>query len=249
MNLNNNKRTFLKVAHRGVPTQVPENTMASFKYALQFNIDMLEIDVHRTKDGQLVVIHDPTTDRTALKSGEVGALTYDALFEYDVGKWKGEAFVGERIPLFRDVLKLIRPYKVKLLIEIKKPERYEGIEQEVLDEIKANGIREEQVIIQSFNKNSMKKMRSINKTIELGVLLSRRNRFISKHAIEKISAYAQYLNPNYMITTSKMIDYAHTYQLKVLPYTVNDKEAMDKLLKMGVDGLITDAVNLLEEIE
>ena len=70
MNLNS-INSIIKVAHRGVPSLIPENTIASYKYALTLNIDMLEIDIHRTKDGKLVVMHDPTTERTTLEQGTI----------------------------------------------------------------------------------------------------------------------------------------------------------------------------------
>lgn len=243
----NNQNCKLKIAHRGVPSLAPENTMISFKRAIEFNIDVLEIDIHRTIDGELVVIHDPTTNRTSQEKGVINKLTYETLTKYDVGKWQGQAYIGEQIPLFQDVLKLIKDTHIKLLIEIKQPENYPNIESDIIAMIKQHDISYNQIMIQSFNRNSIQKISTLLPDIELGVLIKKKNRFISKRAIKKIGEYANYINPNYKIVTRKFVEAAHASQLKVLPYTINNKSTAQKMLAMGVDGLISDYAHLLDE--
>lgn len=239
MNLNS-INSIIKVAHRGVPSLIPENTIASYKYALSLNIDMLEIDIHRTKDGKLIIMHDPTTERTTLEKGIIKDLTYDELLKYDIGKWKGKEFIGERIPLLQEVLQLIKSTNTKLLIEIKHPDKYPGIEEELLNEILKKEIDIERIIIQSFDKNSVKKVRELNKEIKLGVLISKRHRLIRNDTLQKISEYAQYLNPNYKLLTKRFVKNIHTHGLKILPYTVNDHHNFERMMELGVDGIITD---------
>jgi len=106
------------VAHRGFSGRFPENTLRSFREALQLPIDAVELDVRRTKDGVLVVIHDPTVDRTTNGRGRVADLTWDELQRLDAGAWKGSEFVGERIPRLEEVLKLIDGCVV-VFVEIK----------------------------------------------------------------------------------------------------------------------------------
>ncbi|KTT80992.1 glycerophosphodiester phosphodiesterase [Mammaliicoccus sciuri] len=242
-----NQNCKLKVAHRGVPSLAPENTMISFKRAIEFNIDVLEIDIHRTIDGELVVIHDPTMNRTSLEKGVISKLTYEALKKYDVGKWIGQAYIGEQIPLFQDVLKLIKDTHIKLLIEIKQPENYPNIEVDIITKIKQHDIPHNQIMIQSFNRKSIQKINILWPEIELGVLIKKKDRFISKRAIKKIGEYANYINPNYKIVTIRFVKVAHASLLKILPYTVNDKHTAQKMLAMGVDGLISDYAHLLDE--
>lgn len=239
MNLNS-INSIIKVAHRGVPSLIPENTIASYKYALSLNIDMLEIDIHRTKDGKLIIMHDPTTERTTLEKGIIKDLTYDELLKYDIGKWKGKEFIGERIPLLQEVLQLIKSTNTKLLIEIKHPDKYPGIEEELLNEILKKEIDIERIIIQSFDKNSVKKVRELNKEIKLGVLISKRHRLIRNDTLQKISEYAQYLNPNYKLLTKRFVKNIHTHGLKILPYTVNNHHNFERMMELGVDGIITD---------
>lgn len=237
----------LKVAHRGVPSIAPENTMISFKRAIEFNIDVLEIDIHRTCDGELVVIHDPTTNRTSQEKGVIRKLTYETLKKYDVGKWKGELYIGEQIPLFQDVLKLLKETNIKLLIEIKQPENYPNIEEDIVSMIKAHDISHKQIIIQSFNRNSIRKVKNLWSEVELGVLIKKKDRFISRKAIKEIGEYANYINPNYKIVTRRFVQTAHASHLKILPYTINDEQTARKMLAIGVDGLISDYVHLLDE--
>lgn len=246
MNLNS-INSIIKVAHRGVPSLIPENTIASYKYALTLNIDMLEIDIHRTKDGKLVVMHDPTTERTTLEQGTIKDLTYDELLKYDIGKWKGEKFIVERIPLLQEVLQLINPTNIKLLIEDKHPDKYPGIEEELINEIIKTGLDINRIIIQSFDRNSVKKVRELNKNIKLGVLISKRHRIIRNDTIQKISEYAQYLNPNYKLLTKGFVKSIHAHGLKILPYTVNDYHNFVRMIEIGVDGVITDYPQSLSE--
>lgn len=252
MNLNN-YRSIFKVAHRGVSSLVPENTLISFNEALKLNIDMLEIDVHRAQDGQLIIIHDPTLMRTSLQKGKIKNLTYEQLLKYDVGKWKGDQYVGERIPLLKDVLSLVKRTNKKLLIEIKSPAKYRDIELDVVNEILKSDINLNQIIIQSFNRKSLKSLKELHLPIHIGVLLKRRHRLISKSEIKNISQYAQFLNPNYKMINRKLIEQAHQYNLKVMPYTVNDDNEMKKLLELGVDGIITDEpqqlINVLSKLK
>lgn len=242
-----NPQSIIKVAHRGVPSLVPENTITSYKYAVTLNIDMLEIDVHRTRDNKLVIIHDPTTERTSLEKGEIKNLTYKEVQKYDIGKWKGEEFIGERIPLFDDVLQLIRDTDIKLLIEVKQPEKYPGIEEQILESIITNDINEQQIIIQSFDKKSIQKFKRLNSRIELGVLIKKKDRFISRGSIRRIGEYASFINPNYKIVTKKFVDEAHKLNMKVLPYTINDGKTAQKMIDLNVDGLITDYPQNIEE--
>ena len=129
-------QTFQIVAHRGLPEDYPENTLIAYKHALMLHIDMLEIDVHYTKDKQLVIIHDDTIDRTSNGKGKVKDYTLEELREFDFGVKRGDAFKGERIPTFDEVLDLVNNFSKKLLIEIKTPSQYPGIEEMIVNKLK-----------------------------------------------------------------------------------------------------------------
>ena len=92
------------VAHRGASAYAPENTIAAYDKAVKMKADYIEIDVQRSKDGELVLIHDTTVDRTTDGSGKVGDFTFEELRSLDAGSWKGEQFAGEQIPTFDEIL-------------------------------------------------------------------------------------------------------------------------------------------------
>ena len=123
------------VAHRGATGYAPENTIAAFDLAVDMKADYIEIDVQRSKDGELVVIHDTTVNRTTNGSGKVGALTFEQLRSLDTGSFKGEQFAGEQIPTFEEILDRYHG-KIGILIELKAPELYPGIEEQVAEALK-----------------------------------------------------------------------------------------------------------------
>lgn len=141
------------IAHRGAAAYAPENTIASYDLAVDMKADYIEIDVQRSKDGELVVIHDTSVDRTTDGSGKVGDLTLEEMKSLDAGSWKGEQFAGEEIPTFEEVLDRYHG-KVGILIEMKSPELYPGIEEQVADALKERHLdtpQNEKIILQSFN--------------------------------------------------------------------------------------------------
>ena len=232
--------SFQIVAHRGLPEDYPENTLIAYKHALMLHIDMLEIDVHYTKDKQLVVIHDDTIDRTSNGKGKVIDYTLDELREFDFGAYRGDKFKGERIPTLDEVLDLVDHFSKKLLLEIKKPSQYPGIEEMIVEKLKERGIPKHKVILQSFDFDCVKKLAEMNLEFELGVLLSKKQYWYKLPNFKEIAKVADYANPNYALVTKRFMKHAHEEMLKVLPYTVNESKAVKKLIDVEVDGVISD---------
>ncbi|MBU5270688.1 glycerophosphodiester phosphodiesterase [Staphylococcus caprae] len=233
-------QSFQIVAHRGLPEDYPENTLIAYKHALMLHIDMLEIDVHYTKDKQLVVIHDDTIDRTSNGKGKVLDYTLDELREFDFGAYRGDKFKGERIPTLDEVLDLVDHFSKRLLLEIKKPSQYPGIEEMIVEKLKERGIPKHKVILQSFDFDCVKKLADMNLEFELGVLLSKKQYWYKLPNFKEIAKVADYANPNYALVTKRFMKHAHEEMLKVLPYTVNESKAVKKLIDVEVDGVISD---------
>ncbi|MGO2108402.1 MAG: glycerophosphodiester phosphodiesterase [Staphylococcus equorum] len=231
------------VAHRGIATYFPENTMIAFKAALVSDIDILEIDIHRTLDNQLVVIHDDSIDRTSNGSGKIKDMTLAELQQFDYGITKDKQFEGETLPTLDEVIKLIQDYPQKLLIELKQPQNYPEIENELIDALNTWNLPKNKVIIQSFNQKSMKTIFDMNEGYELGVLISKKKYWYKLPPFKSIASYANYVNPNYALVTEKFLKSSHQYRLSVMPYTVNEHEQAKSLQKLGVDGLISDNPN------
>ncbi|RIM76687.1 glycerophosphodiester phosphodiesterase [Staphylococcus arlettae] len=239
----------LVIAHRGLAATYPENTLKGIEAALQLNIDFLEIDVHKTKDNELVVIHDDTIDRTSNGSGRIQDYTLAELKKYDFGSWKGEEFAGLTIPTLTEVLDMVVQYNQKLLIEVKKPKQYPGIEDLLISMLTEHKIATEDVVIQSFDKKSMKYIASLTIGHQLGVLLSRKRYWYQKPDFKALAEYATLANPDFKLATAEFVQQAHEHKLLVAPYTVNDLTTKDQLLTAGVDGIISDAPNMLFNIE
>ncbi|MFW3611904.1 glycerophosphodiester phosphodiesterase [Staphylococcus caprae] len=233
-------QSFQIVAHRGLPEDYPENTLIAYKHALMLHIDMLEIDVHYTKDKQLVVIHDDTIDRTSNGKGKVIDYTLDELREFDFGAYRGDKFKGERIPTLEEVLDLVDHFSKTLLLEIKKPSQYPGIEEMIVEKLKERGMPKHKVILQSFDFDCVKKLAEMNLEFELGVLLSKKQYWYKLPNFKEIAKVADYANPNYALVTKRFMKHAHEEMLKVLPYTVNESKAVKKLIDFEVDGVISD---------
>ncbi|NWK85490.1 glycerophosphodiester phosphodiesterase [Staphylococcus sp. GSSP0090] len=230
----------LLVAHRGLSTKYPENTRIALEAALNRSIDMLEIDIHRTLDDRIVVIHDNTIDRTSNGKGKVSAFTLPTLRQYDFGISKGKAFKGQTIMELDDVLAMVKAATQKLLIELKQPKLYPGIEMEVLNKLESFDMPKEKVIIQSFDQQVIQKIHNLKVGYELGVLISKRKYWYRVPNFKKIGNYAQYINPQFSLVNEAFLKKAKKHGLMVMPYTVNDYEIANRLISLGVDGLISD---------
>ncbi|MGG3194926.1 glycerophosphodiester phosphodiesterase [Priestia aryabhattai] len=229
------------VAHRGASAYAPENTIAAFDKAVEMKADYIEIDVQRSKDGKLVVIHDTTVDRTTDGSGKVGNLTFKELRNLDAGSWKGEQFTGAQIPTFDEILDRYHG-KIGILIELKSPELYPGIEENVVGKLKERNLdkpQNEKIIVQSFNHNSMKKMNELLPKVPIGVLTSS-SADTTEQALQEFSTYADYFNPSYGIVTPDLVNQVHSLGMKIGSWTVRSQEAADFLLDVGIDAIITD---------
>jgi len=121
-------------AHHGVLEDVPENTFAALKRAVELGIDGIEIDIRQTKDNQLILMCDETLDRTTDGKGRVDQLLYAEIRQYDTGSWRGAEFKGEKAPLFSDVLKFCKINNLKLILNVKQP----CLEKQVLDFVKSS---------------------------------------------------------------------------------------------------------------
>ncbi|MFG6116010.1 glycerophosphodiester phosphodiesterase [Halobacillus sp. MO56] len=236
------QKQVLNIAHRGASGYAPENTMAAFEKAVDMKADMFELDVQMSKDGELVVIHDTTVDRTTDGTGSVKDLTLEELKSLDAGSWFGEVFAGETIPTLGEVLD---EYKGKsgILIEMKSPALYPGIEQKIADELTSRKLdkpENEKIIVQSFDHESVQKFHNILPEVPVGVLLGYNPEGISDKQLDRFEEYADYVNPSKGMIDASLVERIHDYNMKTHPWTVRDRESANFLLEVGADGIITD---------
>lgn len=241
--MSHSKNKIMNVAHRGASGYAPENTLAAYDKAVEMNADYFEIDLQMTRDGQLVSIHDNTVDRTSDGVGFISTLSLSELKQLDAGSWFNTAFQNERIPTFDEILTRYRNKPIGILIEIKSPELYPGIEQQIAKKLQAYGLangNRNKIIIQSFNHQSVQRSKALLPSIKHGVLISDNSSETSLGHMQQFKAYADYYNPSYKLITPQLVQNAHTTGLKVFPYTVRNQQQIEPLINAGVDGIITD---------
>lgn len=206
------------------------------RLALELGVEGVEFDIHRTKDGVLVVIHDPTVNRTSNGTGAVGELTLAELRQLDAGAWKGAAFTGERIPTLEELVEAV-PAPYRLFLEMKAgDDLYPGIEAEVAQFLQERGLVE-RTNISSFDHYVLLRMRKLLPTVETGILYS--GRPIDPVAMAK-DCGATAIHTNWHWATPEMVMAAHLAGMKVNAWTVNTPESIARCYAMGVDGIITD---------
>lgn len=227
----------LVIAHRGDSKNAPENTIAAFKRAMELGADGIELDVQLTKDGHLVVIHDETVDRTTNGEGFVKDFTLEEIKKLDAGIKFGEKFAGERIPTLYEVFELIEDKDFLVNIEIKSGiVLYPGIEEKLIKAIKEYNF-EERVIISSFNHYSLRDVKKMAPHLKIG-LLYQCGLVEPWHMALRMEAYS--LHPFYFNIIPELVEGCKKNGVKLFPWTVDRKEDMERMLKAGVDGIITD---------
>ena len=218
----------LRIGHRGARAYEPENTLRSFKKALEIGVNAVELDVRKTRDNQLVVIHDADVKRTTDGKGLVSDLTVKEIKEFTAEK-------GEKIPTLKEALDFLDK-KVKILIELKE----EGVDEKVLSLVREGGLQKNVVIV-SFSEEALRKVRKLDKEVETGLIYVKHKNPV-KAALD---IEASYLLPLYRFTHSANVQKAHENGLKVIVWTVNKPEEVAEYAKKGVDGIASDRPDIL----
>jgi glycerophosphoryl diester phosphodiesterase len=206
------------LAHRGYPKRYPENTIASFRAALALSFRHLELDVHLTKDGVPVVIHDPTVNRTTNGTGFVKDYTLAELRKLDAGH-------GETIPTLEEVL-LLAKGRAQVDIELKQSGNlYAGLEEKVLETVRACGMSD-QVFVTSFDHYSIVRMRELSEELELGLVLYGATPSVFPLARE---LRARYISVKSIYLTDHFVRTCEEHGIQLIAWTVDDEADMRKL--------------------
>jgi glycerophosphoryl diester phosphodiesterase len=235
------------VAHRGGAGLAPENTLGAFQNAIRLGVDMVECDVHLSKDGELVVMHDPNVSRTTDGNGQIGELTLAEIKKLNAaakfsgsGNWSPQA-----VPTLGELLDTVKG-KTGIQIEIKLTaanQRYPGIEKKVVEAIQARGMAD-QVIIISFDFPTIKDVKALDKTIRTGALVNA-GWFAGKSNMDatvgEIAATgADYFMPTSGAVNEAMVKAFHARGMKMGTWTVNAPQDMRRLAGWGVDAITSD---------
>ncbi|EST37885.1 hypothetical protein N566_10580 [Streptomycetaceae bacterium MP113-05] len=247
------------VAHRGASAYAPENTLTAVDKADELGFDRVENDVQRTLDGELIIMHDVSLDRTTdveevfpdRAPWRVADFTAAEIARLDAGSWFGEEFAGTGVPTLAECLRRLEANGQKLLLELKKPALYPGLERQTLEELANEGWLDRRhlrnrLVIQSFDADAVRTVHGLDPGVKTG--------FLGTPAIAELPEYAVFtdqINPRHSAVTA---DYAaevhalkgaHDKRLELFAWTVDDAATARKAARAGADGIISNAPDVV----
>ncbi|MGW1071793.1 glycerophosphodiester phosphodiesterase [Streptomyces sp. NPDC002537] len=253
-------RVPVTIGHRGVPVRAPENTLASIDRAAGLGVRWVENDVQRTKDGALVVVHDTTLERTTdvrrrfpgRAPWKVADFTLAEIEKLDAGSWFDRRFAGERVPTLGRYLGRVDHNHQRLLLEVKAPELYPGIERQLVAELRRAGWLDAPhvrngLVVQSFSVGSLRTFHGLRPDVKTGFLGAPRAGQLRAYA-----AFADQINPSQRGVTAAWVRAVHAVRgphgrpLEVSAWTVDDGDRAVALARMGVDAVISNAPQVVE---
>ncbi|WP_330176358.1 glycerophosphodiester phosphodiesterase family protein [Streptomyces sp. NBC_01498] len=251
----------LVIAHRGASAYAPENTLAAVDKAAELDVDWVENDVQRTRDGRLVVLHDTdlrrTTDAERVFPGRapwnVKDFTAAEIARLDAGSWFSAAWAGERVPTLEEFLAAVEANRQNLLLEIKAPELYPGIEGDILRVLRTEGWLDgahvrDRLVVQSFGADSVRAVHERRPDVTTG--------FLGTPAVADLPSYAEFtdrINPTHTSLTAAYVASvhrlkgAHGKRLQVSTWTVDDAAGARRVAGFGVDGIITNRPDVVRD--
>ncbi len=243
------KRDFKIVGHKGASGYAPENTIASFERAIELGADAIEIDVHFTKDGEVVVFHDEEVSRTTNGQGKIHEFTLEEVKQLDAGSWFDTEFAGEEVPTLEETLDHIHG-KLECIIDIKSKGHmfYEGFAKRIVEIVDEKGAKE-WCVIQAYDETYLEEAIEIDSTIQVKKLMMGEDEthllafYIQAKGFtdhRNMHEFYNTLNPHFTTLSQRRIFRFKARGYKVFTYVVNERPDMLKMLNMGVDGIITD---------
>lgn len=245
------------VAHRGASAYAPENTLAAVREGIEMRSDLIEVDVQRAKDGELVIVHDTNLARTTdvervfpdRAPWKVADFTHAELGRLDAGSWKGAEYAGEPIPTLSEVIDAIRPSRAGLLLEIKAPGLYPGIEADVVDTMREvpgyveSAVAADRLVVQSFSFDSMRTYSELEPSVPVGLLGTP-----AVAQLPELATWADQVNPHHKSFDAAYVDAVHAAGMECLTWTVDDPADMNAAIDKGVDGVISNRPDVLEQV-
>lgn len=239
----------LVFAHRGVSSEAPENTMAAFRLAKEKGIPGVELDIHLTADGKLVVIHDHSTKRVAPGTDlNLEASTVADLKKIDIGSWKGEQFKAERPPLLSELFEELGR-DLYFDVEIKSGTSEDrGLEAALVKVLADHGMDASNVIVSSFNPFAIKRFKALCPTVPTAIIycIDAGVPWYLRRGEGRWIAGADVLKPKYTQTTAAGLSWGRLiFGRKVIPWTIDDPAEAARVLSIGCDGVISNAPHRL----
>ncbi len=232
----------LVIAHRGASGERPENTLPAFERAIEQSADMIETDLHLSRDGVVVIHHDAALDRLGA-IGEIRDRTAAELSMLDAAPGAGTV---ERMPTLLDLLDRFgsrMEFNLELKVGVAAP--YEGLEGIVVEELEARGLLS-RMLLSCFDDAVLGRLRARSPNARLAVLVSPRDPASILERAKRVGAES--INPHCFLVDAELVRTAHRAGIAVYPYTANESPEMERLLDCGVDGVITNYPKRLREL-
>lgn len=237
------------IAHRGASAEAAENTLASVRRAIARDADHVEIDVQRTKDGELVVLHDTTLARTTdvrrvfpdRAPWLVGDFTADEIARLDAGGWHSEQYAGERVPTLAEVVEVLRSSRTGLLVEMKATALHPGLAVDVAAALRGmpgyvdDAVRAGRLAVQSFDHDAARQHKELLPSVPVGALGTP-----SRPELGALATWADQVNPVHWSVRPSFVEAVHRHGMRCHVWTVNRPHHMRRALALGVDGVITN---------
>ena len=232
------------IAHRGYSAAYPENTMLSFRKAVEYKADAIELDVHLSKDGEVMIIHDEALKRTTGKDGLISDYTRSELERINAGKTKDDSFGFTPIPSLEEYLSFIKDTGLYTNIELKTaPVYYPGIEEKTVALIRQFGC-EKKILFSSFNWLSVLKIRRIAPEFPIALLFDGLKLYNIGNEMRDMGV--ECYHPSFRILDDNAVKELHANGRRINVWTVNTVEDIKKCIEWGIDGLITNEVERAE---
>jgi glycerophosphoryl diester phosphodiesterase len=227
----NNTPDLIVIGHRGAMGHALENTIESVEKAIDLKVDGIEIDVFKSKSGELIVYHDPSLSRLSNSNAFIEQISLDSIK-------KIELIGGLSIPTLNEVIDII-PEKIFLNIELKGENTAYETNKIIIKYLSESNLTSSKFIISSFRWDELKKFRNINKDVPIAILVDSLYKIDNAIKLAKeINAVA--LNPNNKFITKKIVKKIQSNNIKVYPYTINTPKNIKRMKSIGVDAIITD---------
>nr|WP_241492323.1 glycerophosphodiester phosphodiesterase [Exiguobacterium enclense] len=252
----------INVAHRGASGYAPEHTMPAYEMGhKKFKADYIEIDLQMTKDGQLIAMHDETVDRTTDGTGAVKDKTLEEIKKLDAGSWFNEVnpslarkeYAGLKVPTLEEIFSTYGKH-ANYYIETKSPEVYPGMEEKLLNTLKAydlssDRVKPGQVLIQSFSEASLQKVKDMDPNVPLIQLMEANEvKALTDDRLTAIRQYAVGVGPSFKALTRENVSAIRAHDLLLHPYTVNEKADMVRMIDYGVTGVFTNYADRFNDV-
>jgi glycerophosphoryl diester phosphodiesterase len=238
----------LVIAHRGSSAHAPENTLAAFQLAAEQGADAIELDVDLTRDGQAIIMHDATIDRTTNGQGRVADLTLEEIWRVDAGTWKSAAFKGERVPLLVEVFAAVGQ-RVLINVEVKSTSlRSNGVEAKVAALVQQHDLFE-RVIISSFNPLALRRIKRIAPRLACGLLYAPDLPIYLRRAwLAPLIPHLEARHLHHSQVRQALVTKWHARGQRVNVWTVNDAATLRAMTQVEVDGIIGDDPLLMRKL-